>query len=197
MIAVQINVEKSYAFLEMRAPDEASAGMSFDGMLILTIREENVGSGGEREREATQRASLTLYLGIMLHGHALKVRRPKDYIPAPLHDYGSGKPSIPMGAIVATNVPDSPYKVSAAFLSPPPTSSPLVPLPLSSSHFLSLPPPLFLSLPSSYFLLPSPRLFGFHALSSPFDRFAQFTPSLLDMRRYLLEGFQPTSTRSR
>jgi hypothetical protein len=32
VIAVQINVEKSYAFLEMRAPDEATAGMSFDGI---------------------------------------------------------------------------------------------------------------------------------------------------------------------
>lgn len=78
VIAVQINAEKSYAFLEMRAPDEASAGMSFDG--------------------------------IMLHGHALKVRRPKDYIPAPIAD-ASGKPSLPAGAIVATNVPDSPYKI--------------------------------------------------------------------------------------
>lgn len=47
----------------------------------------------------------------MLHGHALKVRRPKDYIPAPLPDM-SGKPHLPAGAIVATNVPDSPYKVS-------------------------------------------------------------------------------------
>jgi hypothetical protein len=35
-MAVQINVEKSYAFLEMRAPDEASAGMSFDGKHSLT-----------------------------------------------------------------------------------------------------------------------------------------------------------------
>jgi len=79
VIAVQINVEKSYTFLEMRAPDEASAGMSFDG--------------------------------IMLHGHALKVRRPKDYIPAPAIDMTNGKPSLPAGAIVATNVPDSPYKI--------------------------------------------------------------------------------------
>eukprot|EP00026_Physarum_polycephalum_P003665 Phypoly_transcript_03678.p1 GENE.Phypoly_transcript_03678~~Phypoly_transcript_03678.p1 ORF type:complete len:266 (+),score=43.87 Phypoly_transcript_03678:944-1741(+) len=79
VIAVQINVEKSYAFLEMRAPDEASAGMSFDG--------------------------------IMLHGHALKVRRPKDYIPAPAIDNVGGKPALPAGAIVATNVPDSPYKI--------------------------------------------------------------------------------------
>jgi splicing factor U2AF subunit len=78
VMAVQINVEKSYAFLEMRAPDEASAGMSFDG--------------------------------IMLHGHALKVRRPKDYIPAPAIDMTNG-PSLPAGAIVATNVPDSPYKI--------------------------------------------------------------------------------------
>jgi len=46
----------------------------------------------------------------MLHGHALKVRRPKDYIPAPVQDAG-GKPSLPVGAIVATNVPDSPYKI--------------------------------------------------------------------------------------
>lgn len=52
-------------------------------------------------------------LGIMLHGHALKVRRPKDYIPAPAIDLAGGTPSLPAGAIVATNVPDSPYKVSA------------------------------------------------------------------------------------
>lgn len=55
--------------------------------------------------------SFSLTLGIMLHGHALKVRRPKDYIPAPAIDLG-GKPSLPAGAIVATNVPDSPYKAS-------------------------------------------------------------------------------------
>jgi hypothetical protein len=47
----------------------------------------------------------------MLHGHALKVRRPKDYIPAPAIDMINGKPALPAGAIVATNVPDSPYKV--------------------------------------------------------------------------------------
>jgi len=82
VIAVQINVEKSYAFLEMRSPDEASAGMAFDG--------------------------------IMLHGHALKVRRPKDYVPftLPIADTtGAPKPALPAGAIVATNVPDSPHKI--------------------------------------------------------------------------------------
>jgi hypothetical protein len=52
-------------------------------------------------------------VGIMLDGHALKVRRPKDYIPAPAIDMTGGKPSLPAGAIVATNVPDSPYKVSS------------------------------------------------------------------------------------
>lgn len=35
VIAVQINVEKSYAFLEMRAPDEATAGMAFDGIHLI------------------------------------------------------------------------------------------------------------------------------------------------------------------
>jgi splicing factor U2AF subunit len=80
IIAVQINVEKSYAFLELRSAEEATAGMVFDG--------------------------------IMLHGHALKVRRPKDYIPLPgTPENQQSKPALPAGAIVATNVPDSPYKI--------------------------------------------------------------------------------------
>lgn len=76
--AVQINVEKSYAFLEMRSHEEASAGMAFDG--------------------------------IMLHSHALKVRRPKDFSLYAIEE-GSLKPSLPAGVIVATNVPDTPNKV--------------------------------------------------------------------------------------
>jgi len=53
--------------------------------------------------------------GIMLHGYALKVRRPKDYVPfsiAPAEVApGAPKPALPAGAIVATNVPDSPHKI--------------------------------------------------------------------------------------
>jgi len=78
---VQINVEKSYAFLEMRSYEEASAGMAFDG--------------------------------IMLHTHALKVRRPKDYSPFTVPEAAASapKPAIAAGVIVATNVPDSANKV--------------------------------------------------------------------------------------
>jgi len=80
VIAVQINVEKSYAFLELRDPQEATAGMAFDG--------------------------------IMLHGHSLKVRRPKDFVSMPGMPESSGPmPALPAGAIVATNVPDSPFKI--------------------------------------------------------------------------------------
>jgi len=47
VVAVQMNREKSFAFIEFSCADDASAGMAFDG--------------------------------ITLQGHALKVRRPKDY----------------------------------------------------------------------------------------------------------------------
>lgn len=78
IISVQINADKSYAFLEMRSYDEATAGMVFDG--------------------------------IMLHGHALKVRRPKDYAPMAITE-SAPKPVLPVGAIVATNVQDSVHKI--------------------------------------------------------------------------------------
>ena len=61
----------------------------------------------------------------MLHGHALKVRRPVDYLPAPAIDLMGGKPALPTGAIVATNVPDSPYKVCVNYA-------------LVSKHFLTI-----------------------------------------------------------
>jgi len=49
VLSATINREKAYAFIEFRSAEEASAGMSLDG--------------------------------ITLQGHALRVRRPKDYQP--------------------------------------------------------------------------------------------------------------------
>ena len=49
VVAVQMNREKAFAFLEFNIIEDATAAMGFDG--------------------------------ITLQGHALKVRRPKDYKP--------------------------------------------------------------------------------------------------------------------
>ncbi len=62
VVAVQMNREKSFAFIEFTCMEDASAGMGFDG--------------------------------ITLQGHALKVRRPKDYRSsnsAPITSSGDGK----------------------------------------------------------------------------------------------------------
>jgi splicing factor U2AF subunit len=85
VIGIQLNREKSYAFLEFRFPEEATAGMKFDG--------------------------------ITLQGHALKVRRPKDYQPTAgehhVVDHSIPDDAIPAPQmhIVSTNVEDTPHKV--------------------------------------------------------------------------------------
>jgi splicing factor U2AF subunit len=76
-VSASINIEKNFAFVEFRTPEEASRAMSFDG--------------------------------ITLRGIALRVRRPKDFIP----DDGSANPTALAANlnIVSTNVADTPYKV--------------------------------------------------------------------------------------
>jgi splicing factor U2AF subunit len=95
VLSATINREKAYAFIEFRSAEEASAGMSLDG--------------------------------ITLQGHALRVRRPKDYQPNVTE--GMIFPSLPAISsssaptlqhspvmsvnlnIVSTNVADTPYKI--------------------------------------------------------------------------------------
>jgi len=79
VVAVQVNREKAFAFVEFRTPEEATAGMAFDGL--------------------------------MMHGHALKIRRPTDYR-APLEGApAAASPSISIPGIISTNVPDGPNKL--------------------------------------------------------------------------------------
>ncbi len=76
VIAVQMNREKAFAFLEFSQAEDATASMAFDG--------------------------------IMLHGHALKVRRPRDY-KGPSEDGNEKEMSLPN--IVSTNVAEGPNKI--------------------------------------------------------------------------------------
>lgn len=82
VIAVQMNREKAFAFLEFSQAEDATASMAFDG--------------------------------IMLHGHALKVRRPRDY-KGPSEDKEPEKESAQMQMllpnIVSTNVAEGPNKI--------------------------------------------------------------------------------------
>jgi len=85
VIAVQMNHEKNFAFIEFSCHEDATAGMGFDG--------------------------------ITLGGHALKIRRPKDYKPVPTEaeqaaeasNNSSSGSSIPN--IVSTNVEEGPNKI--------------------------------------------------------------------------------------
>uniref|UniRef100_A0A6B2LAE5 RRM domain-containing protein n=1 Tax=Arcella intermedia TaxID=1963864 RepID=A0A6B2LAE5_9EUKA len=99
VLSATINREKAYAFIEFRSSEEASAGMSLDG--------------------------------ITLQGHALRVRRPKDYqpvvsdiggfsskyeqaltLPPPPTQIHLPAPAISANLnIVSTNVADTPYKI--------------------------------------------------------------------------------------
>jgi splicing factor U2AF subunit len=76
-----INHEKAYAFVEFRTPSEATAAMSFDGLV--------------------------------LQGQALRVRRPKDYVPMPDDDPNAAIGGMPLANldIVSTNVEDTPNKI--------------------------------------------------------------------------------------
>lgn len=76
VISVQLVPEKAYAFLDFRTPEEATAGMAFDGVTFKT--------------------------------NALKVRRPKDYVPIGPE---SDTPKIHVPGAIATNVADGPNKV--------------------------------------------------------------------------------------
>jgi splicing factor U2AF subunit len=80
VIAVQMNHEKNFAFIEFSCHEDASAAMGFDG--------------------------------ITLGGHALKIRRPKDYKPVPIVEE---KPNAASGSqipnIVSTNVEEGPNKI--------------------------------------------------------------------------------------
>jgi len=75
VIAVQMNREKKYAFLEFTAAEDATAGMGFDG--------------------------------IVLKGHALKVRRPNK---EKANEENLSNTAL-LPNIVSTNVGDSPHKV--------------------------------------------------------------------------------------
>ena len=49
--------------------------------------------------------------GITLDGQALKIRRPKDYVPPPSSRGPENKESVYIPGIVSTNVPDTEHKV--------------------------------------------------------------------------------------
>lgn len=76
VVSVQINHEKNYAFVEFETAEQATACMSFDG--------------------------------IMFQGQQLKIRRPKDYQPAPEVVDSS---SLQLPGVISTNVPDTPNKI--------------------------------------------------------------------------------------
>ncbi|VEL29322.1 unnamed protein product, partial [Protopolystoma xenopodis] len=76
IIAVQINMEKNFAFLEFRSVDETTQGLALDGILF--------------------------------HGQALKLRRPRDYVPVP---GVCENPTIVVPGVVSTVVQDSPHKI--------------------------------------------------------------------------------------
>lgn len=79
VIAVQMNREKNFAFVEFSCPEDANAGMGFDG--------------------------------VTLQGHALKVRRPKDYKDLAGHGSPSSVQSSGMPNVISTNVQEGPNKI--------------------------------------------------------------------------------------
>lgn len=74
IIAVQINTDKNFAFLEFRSVEETNQGLNLDG--------------------------------IVYHGFALKLRRPRDYVPLPTAFDG-----IVSSSMTAGIVQDTPHKL--------------------------------------------------------------------------------------
>ncbi|KAG0174019.1 hypothetical protein DFQ30_006347 [Apophysomyces sp. BC1015] len=74
VLAVQINHDKNYAFVEFHDPDQATAAMAFDG--------------------------------ITFQAQTLKIRRPKDYLPA-----GDDASMVHVPGVISTIVPDTPHKI--------------------------------------------------------------------------------------
>jgi len=79
VIAVQMNHEKNFAFIEFSCHEDATAGMGFDG--------------------------------ITLGGHALKIRRPKDYKPVTTTEEVAESIAQQIPNIVSTNVEEGPNKI--------------------------------------------------------------------------------------
>ncbi|KAI9840094.1 MAG: hypothetical protein M1838_004241 [Thelocarpon superellum] len=91
-ISVQISREKDFAFLEFKAPNDATVALAFDG-ISMEAEDASMTNGGSNGSAA----------------HGLSIRRPKDYIvPAVAEETEREE------GVVSTVVPDTPHKISVA-----------------------------------------------------------------------------------
>lgn len=102
IVGVQLNHEKSYAFVEV----------SYDSSLFFTARYQEDADlrttpPFQQFRSPEEATAALVFDNIVLHNTVLKLRRPKDYVPE--GGVMQGAPHIP--GVISTNVPDSPNKI--------------------------------------------------------------------------------------